>query len=790
MDKKVQADGDPATAELMIVGEAPGEQELVEGRPFVGKSGRLFWTTATRAGIDRKSCYVTNAVQSRPDTKSGKPSQRQIYAEAPRLAAELEAFQGRVLLLLGAVPFSRLLGLPGGITANRGYVCFPNHCRPIQQKRRIKVGEYKTSRKGKYAKGDPKYADRLIYERPVLPPNVEYIIPTLHPSGIMRQTNFEGIVCLRKDLQRVRRALDGKLRLLNEPNYLNIPYPPIPPDRPTTIDIETDYESGAINRVGVAWTDDKHGTKGWTAPWDVIAAREVEQAWDAPNEKRFHNAAFDVPRLEAAFGRPMNGPLFDTMWAQQVLHPDLPRGLQKVAPFYLDITPWKHLAGEEAELYNAKDAVAQEMVARAEIRALEFTQQTQVAERINRGLPYIIDMSRRGIRTDAKEVEAFRTREQARLESAQLAWPFPDVNYNSHKQVTRLLYDRLRLPRQFSKHGTPTADAAALGKLRRYLEARGEDQTGERWKVVETLAELRAAEDNVSIYGSTAIDDDGYVHPEYLPTSKEEASASDKFQGARTGRIQPRRPNIANQHGEARKMYVSDPGNAWVAVDWKQAEAWIEQACSKDERLAEALSTDLHGYIQRSLGVDRVRAKNMWYGTGRLASPRTICATLNAQGYSSTIKECEEMQQELYHTFDKWARWRFKVINQSIAQGYVREPLGGRRYYLWAPRWRVSQPRIIGYIPQAGVGSALWDRIPVVAQAAQALGGRLTLTVHDEFIAQCPAANARVLGNRMQEVLECEWPGVAPGFRFQTDIEIGEPGESWGAMNARYKACS
>ena len=141
------------------------------------------------------------------------------------------------------------------------------------------------------------------------------------------------------------------------------------------------------------------------------------------------------------------------------------------------------------------------------------------------------------------------------------------------------------------------------------------------------------------------------------------------------------------------------------------------------------------------------------------------------------------MQDKLYQAYPDWAQWRLDTIAAAESLGYVEEPLG-RRYYLFG---RGNGPTIVGYKPQAGVGSMLQEVIPGVDEVAEELNGCLTLTMHDEVMVEVPDGKEQQAAYDIDMIMGDFWDEVAPGFRLQTDVEIGEIGESWGAMNQRYK---
>jgi len=156
----------PSNAQLMFVGEQPGDQEDKAGRPFVGPAGRIFDQALEQVGINRSSVYVTNAVKHFKWQPRGKrrihqkPNAAELAACRPWLDAELAVVQPRVLVCLGATAAQALLGRAFRVTKQRG--------------------------------------------TPVDSPLAEVVIATIHPSAILRaedrDAEYAGFVA---DLERV-----------------------------------------------------------------------------------------------------------------------------------------------------------------------------------------------------------------------------------------------------------------------------------------------------------------------------------------------------------------------------------------------------------------------------------------------------------------------------------------------------------------------------------------------------------------------------------------------------------
>jgi DNA polymerase len=113
-------------ARVMFVGEQPGNEEDLTGKPFVGPAGRLFDNALEDAGIDRKQTYVTNVVKHFKWEPRGKrrihkkPNSTQIAACRPWLEAELALIKPDVIVALGATAAQSLIGPQFRVTKQRG----------------------------------------------------------------------------------------------------------------------------------------------------------------------------------------------------------------------------------------------------------------------------------------------------------------------------------------------------------------------------------------------------------------------------------------------------------------------------------------------------------------------------------------------------------------------------------------------------------------------------------------------------------------------------------------------
>ena len=164
-----------ASSTVMLVGEQPGDQEDLAGRPFVGPAGRLLDEALEEAGIDRRAAYVTNVVKHfkwEPRGKRrihAKPSWTEMVACRPWLDAELAVVSPRVLVCLGATAAQSLLGRDFRVSRQRGE----------------------------------------LVESPLAP----HVLATVHPSSILRQrdeaSRHAEMAAFVEDLKIAASVLDG-----------------------------------------------------------------------------------------------------------------------------------------------------------------------------------------------------------------------------------------------------------------------------------------------------------------------------------------------------------------------------------------------------------------------------------------------------------------------------------------------------------------------------------------------------------------------------------------------------
>jgi DNA polymerase len=114
----VFGEGDPG-AELMFVGEAPGHDEDLQGRPFVGRAGQLLTQMIEAMGLAREQVYICNVLKCRPP-ENRTPAPDEVERCEPFLLRQIELVRPRIICALGTHALRSLTGYTGGMTKVRG----------------------------------------------------------------------------------------------------------------------------------------------------------------------------------------------------------------------------------------------------------------------------------------------------------------------------------------------------------------------------------------------------------------------------------------------------------------------------------------------------------------------------------------------------------------------------------------------------------------------------------------------------------------------------------------------
>lgn len=404
------------------MGEALGENEAREGRPFVeyAQAGGLLERAFKLGGYDRKQFRLANAIQCRPprDWLTDAPWELDAlnHCETHRMRI-INEMKPRAILALGNTPLRVLTGAAGknrGISYLRGYVL------PMLDTDIPVIGGFHPAfiRRGKanlmntllhdikkavqIAQGQASYC---LHPEIDAGKHVQYITrPTLDDfrSYMFRAAENQGAVMF----------FD-----LETSNSMSI-------EEDADDEVQLEVDAGAISQIQFSL-----GPKeAIAAPWEGEFKEMAIQMLGMPHVKAGHNAwRFDLPVL-ARDNVKVAGVVHDTRWMWHHLQPDLPAHLQFVCSFYGMPFPWKHMADANEEFYGCADADGGSRIMAALPKQLQSKGVWVGYERQVIGLePVLVSMSKRGIPVNDEKRQALgvriaEAREQKRTES-QTLWP-------------------------------------------------------------------------------------------------------------------------------------------------------------------------------------------------------------------------------------------------------------------------------------------------------------------------------------------------------------------------------
>jgi DNA polymerase-1 len=354
-------------------------------------------------------------------------------------------------------------------------------------------------------------------------------------------------------------------------------------------------------------------------------------------------------------------------------------------------------------------------------------------------LPVLKKMTRDGVKVNTLEQTRYHVAYNNVIKKleAQLAEHVRDSTFNwkSHKQLTELLYEKLHLPRVYSKYNEGvTANEDALKEIYEVTAN----------PIVAILLKLRKASKLASTYFSLPATKITRVHSDYL------------LHGTATGRLSSRNPNLQNvPKGPARSIYVPEDDRVFVSADYNQIELRIAAILAGEQSLLDAFAKGEDVHKKTAAAVyhiapaevtedQRFKAKMIVYGLSYGRGSRSL-----AREYKMTVAEADRFIDEYSQQFPHIWRWRQECLNLAKKQGYLANPFGRRRYF-FGPN---TAPKVYNYLPQSTAADVLLGSL-VQLGASLPEGARLVLTVHDSIMAECSPEQQEQVTNLLRAIME------------------------------------
>lgn len=730
----------PDTADLVLVGEAPGDTEVLEGKPFVGRAGQLLNKVLEEVGIDRDACYITNAVNCRPVPHRA-PKAKEIAACRNRLIAEIRQRAPRMVVALGNAAVQALMG-----RHNMGDVHGTvNWCADVNA----------------------------------------FVVPTYHPAAVLRSPGY--YIDLIRDMQRVALYLHEKkvltsvaqeveyVTLHNHDHVLEL-VERLESLSEVAVDVES-ASDGSLLCIGLAWRGDKAVVVTKDA---LVDKRTVPMLNSALKGKVLigHNLKFDVKQLwRAGVSDVRVGE--DTMLMSYTL--DERPGVHKLKPLvrqYLNVPDYDAPIREyyshmedcppiELWKYNAHDAAYTYALWSVLRRELDADGTWLLHNVLYPAANVLACMEYTGIMVDREYLQGLASKlrdETQTLEQEMYHLIGRQFNPRSQKQLAQLLYHDLGLPIPDGRWSTDKDALAAIQDFHplpaKILEYRG------KLKMLRTYVEALL----------DAADDEGRVHTNF------------NLHGTVTGRLSIGDPiNLQNipRTEEARNAFIATPGYTLVEADLSQAEVRVLAWYCKDPNLIKALAEGGDVHIRTACIMFRKKPKEVTKEM-RQAAKRLSFATIYGQSVEALAKElgvsvteAKELQEQFFGTFPRVREWIKAQQDLALATGVVTTPFRRKRRFEYITR--DNKAEVLRQAVNAPIQSLASDiTLTALIRMGHKLGNsqstRLLLTVHDSILLETTEDPVEIARWVKREMVSQVLDGTVP---FDADVKIGA---RWGEL--------
>ena len=723
-------------AKYLIIGEAPGYNEDLQGKPFVEKgSGRILSSLLWSQGISRDDCFITNVCRCRP-YNNRKPKPNEVLACLPYLHEEIKKVQPEKIICLGDTAMVALTG-KNGLEDWRGCIV----------------------------------------------PSKPFEIPTLityHPAFVMRKWEMYSVVSW--DIKKLK-EFQGLFKEEKEEYHIN---PSIELAKqffdiwmrnsvPVAADIETTGGDDEFAEKGLNPFSDKIiGIAFCGAEGEAIqfSHKHMEEAW--PHIKHFlenhkfiiwQNNLFDRTFLKVK-GVNVQQPCWDTQTGMHIIHSGLPKRLEFLRSLYTNLPPYKHiyhkqkggisnLREHDLGWYNCRDVDVTKRVMKAQ-HSLMTQKQKSLMDHMMKSDQVVLHMRTKGVYVDKEVLATHYLKLYPTVDK--LAQEFEKeykCSISSPKQLNELLYEKFKFPRP------PRAKTkAATGEQEiEYLFTKHAN-TEEEKRVLQSILDYRKAAKVCSTYLEGVykrIQSDGFLYPDWRSV------------GPDTGRWACKNPNMQNFPKELRDMVIPENEGVFFGADYDRIELWVAALESEDLELLGILERgeDVHQKaleaieevypLTEKLGPTqaRLRAKALVFGTLYGRSATSIAAE-----FGVSVAIAKQWQEAFYGRFKKLKEFfEDKVTGFWEKHGHVETRFGRRKYTR-------KLPEVYNHMIQS-TAADIFQRAGIALLEA---GFDLRIAVHDQWVCYYPNTDEQKF-KEFCHIMETANKDIYP--RFPVDGKIG-----------------
>lgn len=769
----------PRDAKIVLVGEAPGETEERTGRPFQGGSGELLDRMLERVGITRRSCFVTNICHIRPPGNKfewfhQKANQLHLFKGVLQLKRDLEEIRPNIVVGLGSHPL-RTLTNKVGIDKWRGSILESTLVKGLKS------------------------------------------VNTYHPAYILRVYDYKAVAEF--DLRRV--AEESKSPIISLPNreYYLHPEPGLRDSLVAemekadwlAVDIECWLGSDDKWRLACVGFSDRANRALVIHNDGHGAILAIKRLCASQTKKVFQNGTFDVTVLRDE-GIEVKNFVWDTMLAHHSLFAESASGSDEMSalggkkrqaalqkglafqasiytkePYYKDDGKlWKQDGNlQQFWLYNGKDAAVTREIRDVQERELLDFGVVPVFEHEMSLVEPCMMMTRRGVRIDLGIRDSLHKQISTEIDRLQLVLDKlagQTVNVKSPPQVTKLLYEVLKLPPKYSKKsGNVTADKDAINELAgKYNHP-----------VLSAIIKIRERRDLIERYLNATVDSDGRMRCSFDITGTRSGRLSSRASIYGSGTNLQNIPARRKEGEQIRRMFIADEGKVFIYRDFSQAEARVVAYLAGAEGLIELFedpTRDIHRENaarifgksladvtdnERYLAKKVVHASNYGMGPGRLVE--LVAEESEFTGIRINFAQAQDLINRYFMLYPEIKSVWWKRVEDEIRYSRtLNTPFGRKRMFFG--RWDDKLLRdAYSYQPQSTVG---WLGCQAIVNCYNQIEKKdpnfnLLLQVHDSVLGQSPIANVYEIADLMGRAMNIPITVNGRTFTIPTDCKVG-----------------
>jgi DNA polymerase-1 len=765
----------PEDASVVYIGEAPGSEEQIRKRPFVGDAGILLNKAFKKTGFVRKELYITNTVKHQPP-ENRDPGKKEIDAYLPILEKEIQTIDPDLIILSGSVA-----GIP----------FFPYK----------KVGAYR----GYFH--DIEFAGKM-----------RKVAITYHPAAFLHGNPLWKIYL--QDLKKYKSFLDGEY----EEDTTNVIVADTLVDAYNVLDLMAssdlysfDLETTGFNFINkeilcFSFTDEE-GMAYVIPLWDqdqkifdgknrTALLSKIQELFLTPgNPFIAWNGQFDINFLYELLGfenypKILDNWFADPMLMHHLLEEETPHSLEYAAGQYLSFPPWfmpvehykkehkiksyKDIPGHILWPYAGTDVDATLRLFNLFLPRLhEEGLMDFYFEHQHRMACVFSKMAYRGVPIDRQYLEQLRERyeiELADIMQRVFEAAGEEFNPNSWQQKGVILYDKLGLPevaRRTPSGGRSTGKATLeiLAKQHEVPKLLLEHASMAKW------VNSYLGDSGKTLYSN--VDEDDYCRCNWL------------LHGTETGRCSSANPNLTNlpREGGFREAVKAPEGWVIIEADYSQAEFRYAAYRSGEKAIIRDLDAGFDGHQSTAAAVFGIPVEEV------TAKQRDIGKTTNfliqygggpqklADAAGISVEQAVRTIRKFFRRRKALKKWMESVGRQALTPG-IRRVLNayGRIRHLPIGFTKEARAHIIreavNYDPQGGVADTLWRSMYLLDEWFEENNMRayFLVALHDGLYILCPEEEVDVVVPKVEEIMTMSLPEInAP---LPVDIKITERWES------------